>query len=368
MSSVQTRNYRIIDPKTPCPINIRTAGISDQNDWDEFVHGHSAAAPYHLYPWNQAINQSYGFRVFNLIAEKDNRIQGILPLSLIKLPFSDGILVALPYCDVGAALANNDEIQRELVARAISIGQQHNTSSIDIRGDLSPSALESIAYPAVESCNKVRMLLSLPGSSEELWNSFKSKLRSQIRKAEKNRLTFSWGNDQLDKFYHVFSINMRDLGSPTHSKKWFQQIISSFGDRARVGLIFHQDIAIGAGIMLQVGNKVSIPWASTLREYNSLGPNMLLYWNLLKHASDTGCRVFDFGRSTPNEGTYKFKAQWGAKPAELNWYRIFLKGSPPPQEALSVSQKREYAEKTWQKLPLTLTNFLGPFIRKYISL
>ena len=37
------------------------------------------------------------------------------------------------------------------------------------------------------------MLLPLPGSAEALWEGFRSKLRSQIRKAEKNNLAFVWG-------------------------------------------------------------------------------------------------------------------------------------------------------------------------------
>lgn len=59
------------------------------------------------------------------------------------------------------------------------------------------------------------MLLDLPQNSEALWAGFKSKLRSQINRSDKNGLIFTWGNsDTLKQFYSVFSANMRELGSP----------------------------------------------------------------------------------------------------------------------------------------------------------
>lgn len=346
---------------------IRLAEPTDNKKWDNFVHNHPNASPYHLFAWGQAVSQAYGFKTLNLIAEKKNEITGILPLSLLKVPLTKGSLVAMPYCDVGAVLSDDTEVQAELLAEAIKIGEQHNAARINLRGCLEKSAFNKVNYPVRETSNKVRMLLNLPGSSEELWKSFKSKLRSQVKKTKKNGLTFEWENDRLNEFYTVFSLNMRDLGSPVHSKKWFHAIISQFGDLARVGLVYHNNIAVGAGIILRVGNKISIPWASTLREFNRLGPNMLLYWNFLKYAADNNCSEFDFGRSTPNEGTFKFKSQWGAKPAPLIWHDIFLKGSPQEGTTSSYDYKNWSAE-IWRKLPLNLANFFGPILRKYISL
>ena len=209
------------------------------------------------------------------------------------------------------------------------------------------------------------MLLNLPDSSEELWTGFKSKLRSQVRKAEKNGLTFS-STANLDDFYAVFGENMRDLGSPVHSRKWIDAVLHYYGEKARLGLVYLNDKAVGAGIILTAGQKVSIPWASTLRQYNRLGPNMLLYWNFLKFAADNGFSSFDFGRSTPDEGTYRFKSQWGAKPVALERHIIYLDGTLPAQK--ETSKNRERIEHIWQKLPLGLANFTGPILRKYISL
>ena len=80
-----------------------------------------------------------------------------------------------------------------------------------------------------EGPHKVRMVMELPESSDELMNSFKSKLRSQIRKPIKEGVETRIGQTELlDDFYHVFAINMKDLGSPVHSKRLFHNILKEF--------------------------------------------------------------------------------------------------------------------------------------------
>jgi hypothetical protein len=94
---------------------------------------------------------------------------------------------------------------------------------------------------------------------------------------------------------------------------------------------------------------------------------MLLYWNFLEFAADHGAKIFDFGRSTLNEGTYRFKKQWGAQPLPLQWHTIYLRGDIPKTPS-SQSNARQLVEKIWGKFPLVMANFLGAAVRKYISL
>ncbi|MBC8439474.1 MAG: GNAT family N-acetyltransferase, partial [Deltaproteobacteria bacterium] len=272
-----------------------------------------------------AVEQAYGFKSFNLIAEENSLISGIFPITMLKTPLKRPELVALPYCDVGTILAKSLEAKAELLNEAIVIAKSNNASVLDIRGQINHDLLHGHDYSVQTVGNKVRMLLDLPHSSEGLWDGFKSKLRSQIRKAEKNGLVFQF-SERVDDFYPVFSENMRDLGSPVHSKKWIKSVIKFFDKQAKIGIVQFDQKIVGVGIILSAGKTVSIPWASTSREYNRLGPNMLLYWNFLRYAADNGYATFDFGRSTLNEGTFRFKSQWGAKPYPLKWHHIILQG------------------------------------------
>jgi CelD/BcsL family acetyltransferase involved in cellulose biosynthesis len=123
--------------------------------------------------------------------------------------------------------------------------------------------------------------------------------------------------------------------------------------------------------VLLCGENAVIPWASTLAEYNSLAPNMLLYWTIQSHLCETGARQFDFGRSTFGEGTYKFKKQWGALPVALDWREWDAQGVPEraaPVAKGGGSSLRPLVESVWQRLPLVVANGLGGRLRRYITL
>lgn len=348
-------------------IEITTATYADQQEWDSFVHSHPNASPYHLYAWGQAITQAYGHQHIYLIARQDGEVVGVLPLVLLKLSVLLNEIVALPFCDIGGCLSINRGVERQLLTETVLYGKQLKTRTIQLRGSLRNKSGPDATFTQIES-DKVRMLLALPESSESLLTSFKSKLRSQVRKSEKNGVVFRWaGEDGVDSFYSVFSSNMRDLGSPVHSKKLFQSIMLNYGDNARIGLTEFEGQCIGAGLILYTREQVSIPWASTLRQHNRLAPNMLLYWNCLKYAADNNKKTFDFGRSTRNEGTFRFKKQWGAQPVPLAWYSS--KSTPSVEkEEQTQSSGREMVAAVWKKLPLQVANSLGPQLRKYINL
>ena len=57
---------------------------------------------------------------------------------------------------------------------------------------------------------------------------------------------------------------------------------------------------------------------------------MLLYWSLLEYSSDHGYTTFDFGRSSVEASTYRFKAQWGAEPHQLHWHYWLREGEEMP--------------------------------------
>ena len=348
-------------------MNIVLANIEQRERWDSFVNNHPDGSPYHQFAWKMAIEQAYGHKAYYLMAMDSSKVVGIMPMVHVKAPFQRGQMVALPFCDVGNVLCNDYDALKSLVQEAITIGERTGVRLIDLRGPIEENIFVDQHLSVQKQSNKVRMLFELPKPSEILWDSFKSKLRSQIRKAEKNGLSFTWDNGRIADFYQVFCENMRDLGSPVHSRKWFEAVLRHFGARAHLGLVYLGDKVVGGGILLSTDNKISVPWASTLREYNRRSPNMLLYWNLLKFSADNGFSIFDFGRSTQGEGTYKFKSQWGAQPEPLLWHYISLHGH---QAAVSTgnSSTRKFVAKYWQQLPTPVANFLGSRLRRYISL
>ena len=110
---------------------------------------------------------------------------------------------------------------------------------------------------------------------------------------------------------------------------------------------------------------VEVPWASALRSANPLCANVFLYWQMLKFCVERGLKTFDFGRSTPNEGTFHFKKQWGAEPRELVWEYWTAAGRRVPNLS-PKNPKFDLAIRAWQRLPLPLASALGPHIVRNI--
>jgi len=356
---------------------IEVKQITHKEKWDQYVFSHPSALCYQLFAWGKAVEKAYGHRCYYLVALSSNktldksnnfRICGVLPLVHLRHAFWGNSLVSLPFCDYGGIISDSKEAEDALFEAAMNIGQELGVKQIELRciGELNQSKYSNKI--SITLSHKVRMLLDLPGDSEKLWRSFKSKLRSQIKKPEKEGLTYCLGGAELlNDFYNVFGLNMRDIGSPVHSKRWFIEIMTYYRDIAKIGIVYKGKIPVSAGIILYFKDTVTIPWSSSLRKFNSLSPNMLLYWNALKFACENGYKIFDFGRSTPGEGTYKFKEQWGAKPVQLYWHYWLRNGGYLP-ELNPKNPKYQMAIKIWKKLPVSVANYLGPYIRKYIPL
>jgi FemAB-related protein (PEP-CTERM system-associated) len=342
--------------------------ISDSQSriWDEFILSSGCAGPYLMYPWGQVAKKAYGHRMFYIMSfGPDGKAIGALPLVFVKAPFLKGSLVSLPFCDYGGIISRDEEAISGLVDFALVLASSLD-ARLEIRSAIGIPVLKERYGMGVIS-HKVRMILKLAPNSQVLWDGFKSKLRSQIKKPQKEGLEFRLGGSELiDDFYNVFRINMRDLGSPVHSKKWIESVFEFMGSKAHTGIVYKDTVAIGSGIILECEDMLTIPWASTLAAYNRLSPNMMLYWSFLEYAADNGFTYFDFGRSTPGEGTYRFKEQWGAIPQPLFWYAKGFRDEP--EHSVNKGSIREKAARIWAKLPQGLTDIAGPFLRRYISL
>jgi FemAB-related protein (PEP-CTERM system-associated) len=158
---------------------------------------------------------------------------------------------------------------------------------------------------------------------------------------------------------------MRDLGTPVYPKAFFQNILSTLPDSTAIILVTLDDAPIAAGLLLWYRDTVEIPWASSIREFNAYCPNNKLYWEALQFAIQRGFTRFDFGRSTPNEGTYNFKRQWGAVPLPLHWQYLLKPGASMP-ELNPHNPRFGSAIRVWRRLPLVVANLLGPVIVRNI--
>ena len=367
-------------------IEVKTIHSDDISAWDAYVHTHPRATLYHLSGWKNVIEKTYGHNTCYLMAFKtaksnptnplnpSNPIAGILPLVHLRHFLFGNSLISIPFFDTGGILADDEETERKLLSRAkeqalglgverIELRQTHPLSSLNPTNPTNP-------ITTATKSQKVRMLLPLPESSDILMKSFKSKLRSQIKRPLKEGLSSKIGGlELLDDFYRVFLVNMRDLGSPVHSKSLLRNVFEEFHERVKIVMVYRDAQPMACSLVIGFKDILENPWASSLRKYSLFSPNMLLYWVMLEYACKKGFKCFDFGRSSPGEGSCKFKEQWGAVPEPLHWSYISLHGKPTVDEAEPDNQKKfNKAIKYWQKLPVPVTKVIGPRIRKHIGL
>ncbi len=331
----------------------------DRIRWNRYVLASKTASCYHLVEWKDVIKNSFGHRSWYLLSEDETgRVNGILPLVQIKSALFGNFLVSLPYFNYGGSCADSEGITRQLLAAAIEIGKELKAQHIELRHTFAVNEWK-------EKTSKVVMTLALPEKADDLWKSFPSKLRSQVQRPVREGMYASLGREEnLDAFYGIFAENMRDLGTPVYGKDFFRHILRTFPESSWICTIYTKDREpVAAGFLVGFKDVLEIPWASSLRRYNRFSPNMLLYWSVLKLACERGYRIFDFGRSTPNEGTFRFKEQWGAKPVQLYWHYWMRNGQPMP-ELNPHNPKYRMAIGAWQRMPLFLTNLIGPHIVK----
>jgi len=167
-------------------------------------------------------------------------------------------------------------------------------------------------------------------------------------------------------FYDAFAERMRDLGSPVHHPAFLGAVLDAFGPRARVVLVRKGSVTVGGLITIAFGDRVVAPWATCRKDYFALYPNMLMYWEAIRMACAGGFRCFDFGRSSRQSGTYRFKRQWGAEEEQLFWYTIPL-GTRRSASVPTPGRGAAIAASLWRRLPVSVTRKLGPPIRKYLT-
>ena len=329
--------------------------------WDNYVLNHAMASGYQLMGWRRVVKKVFGHRtVYLMVRDEHGQVRGVLPLVFVSSRLFGRFLVSMPFVNYGGVLTEDFDAQRALLeaaaSRAINLGATH----IELRHE----RLLYLDWTSTQ--HKVSMRLDLPREPGTLWQRFPSKLRSQIRRALKEQLTVRIeGIELLDDFYRVLARNMRDLGTPAYSRRFFEAILEEFPKGARICAVYLGRQPVAAGFLYGFKNTLEIPWASSDRRYNRLAPNMLLYSSALEYACREGFQVFDFGRSTPGGPTYRFKEQWGAQPVPLYWYHWSTDGRAVPDLSPRNSRYR-LAIGIWKRFPVALTKVIGPSIVRSI--
>lgn len=324
-------------------------------EWDRFAEEQAGFTHFHRWGWKRVMEGALGHRTAYLAARDEaGRLAGVLPLVRVESLLFGRYLVSMPFLNYGGPLGSAAAVQA-LAAEAAAMARRDGAKLLELR-----SRVElPLALPA--SHRKITVVLDLPADPEALFKRFEAKLRSQVRRPQKEGVTVRFGPDQVEPFYRVFAHHMRDLGTPTQGRRLFELIAETFGDSVWFGCAWLGDEPVACGAGFRWGSEFEMTWASSLAAHKKIAPNMLLYWAFMERAIREGLTLFNFGRCSPGAGTHKFKLQWGSRDEQLWWYQDTPGGvpaaTPSPDDGAYA-----WGPRLWKKLPVGLATALGPHI------
>lgn len=329
------------------------------HEWEDGITGYPGHTFYHHYVWKQVIEESFGHHAFYIAVKDNGKFVGFLPLIYMESLLFGEFLISMPFFNYGGIWAMNREVEKLLWNEAVKLASTLEVDYLELR-QKNPLGLD-LPYKS----HKVTFILPLSTTVEGMWKGVGPKVRNQIRKAERGGCCILIGGGELlSSFYRVFAYNMRDLGTPVYSRRFFENICGLLKENVRIFVVKLGEKDVASGFIMFHHNTVEIPWASSIRKYNKLCVNMYLYWKVIEYSIQNGFQYFDFGRCTRNSGTYKFKKQWGGEEYQLWWY--YWTSTGEPKDVSPANPKYRLFINIWKRLPLFVTNTIGPYIVKNI--
>ena len=366
---------------------IRLYQDFDQSHWDSYTLNHPNGTFFHLIGWKNVIEKTFGHKSFYLLAEEDqearelsansinstnptnttnptnsvNSIAGILPLFSVKSFLFCKSLVSLPFAAYGGILANTPEIANQLLEKAKDVTCSQRLAYLELRnrnGEIGDLPTKDLYFTFRKEIFK---------DLDSNMKAIPRKSRRMLRVGEKEGLMHEFGKEELlSDFYEIFAKSYHRLGSPVFSIKLFRNLFEEFQENITILMVRNREGKPISGVMSFFYKGEVLPYyAGSLVEYRDLAPNDFMYWQLMKHGCERGYRLFDFGRSKVDTGSYDFKRHWGFEPESLP-YQYFLNEIEEIPNISPANPKYRKKIEMWQKLPFWATKIIGPRIVKYI--
>jgi len=361
-------------------VTIRFYKDLDKERWDSYVLNHPNGTFFHLISWKTIIEKTFHHKSYYLIAESNgnssnpsnpinstnpsnsiNPIVGILPLFSVKSLLFCKSLVSLPFAAYGGILADNQEVVHQLFDEAKKITRSEGLDYLELRNR--DGGIENLP-------SKELYVFFRRGIFEDLESNMMAiprKSRRMVRQGEKAGLTYKFGREELlPEFYEIFARSYHRLGSPVFSIKLFKNLLRELKEQANILLIRSREGKPISSVLTFFYKDQVLPYfAGSLFEYRDLAPNDYMYWQLMKYGYENGYKLFDFGRSKMDTGSYDFKRHWGFEPEPLP-YQYFLNRINEIPNLSPANPKYQKKIEIWRKLPFRATQIIGPHIVKYI--
>ena len=340
---------------------VQTLSPEHAPAWDAFVSAHSDGTFFHLSAWAGVIQSAFGHRPHYVFAARDGAITGVLALVHLKSLFGN-TLIATPFCVYGGPLAADADSAAALTAHAIGLMGETGAKVLEFR-ERDPIAPD--AAWETRSDLYVTFRKAITADHDANMKAIPRKQRAMVRKGIQNGLTATVERS-IDPLYGVYAESVRNLGTPVYSRRYFQLLLDAFGAAADVVTIREQDTPVASVLNFYFRDEVLPYYGGGTAQARNVAANDFMYWSVMRHAAERGCRLFDFGRSKRGTGSYDFKRNWGFTPEPLH-YRFHLGPGGKVPDLNPLNPKFRLFIAGWRRLPLPIANLLGPYIVRGIG-
>ena len=355
--------FRPAYPGSQAEISIADLGDDDvAQAITAFVHV-QGGSPFHLPAWLIAVERGTGQRARGIVATRDGKIVGWLPLTLVHSPLFGRALVSSGFAVDGGPLAEDTHIAEGLARAAQELALRLSCGEVELRGGEVPAGWEAITG------KHAGFVTDLAEDDEAQLLAIPRKQRAEVRKSLKNDLTVTVGTKEADRVAHYacYAASVHNLGTPVFPRSLFDAVLRGFDDRADILTVWEGEQPLASVLTLYHGGTAFPFWGGGVWRARATRANERMYYALMCHArAERDCTRFDFGRSKTGSGPYNYKKNWGFEPEPL----AYARWTAPDAEARDVDPTSDaYARKIelWKRLPLPVANRLGPMIARGLA-
>ncbi|MCK6446291.1 MAG: FemAB family PEP-CTERM system-associated protein [Planctomycetes bacterium] len=341
-------------------LSIRALDAADDAAVEAWVRTSPSASFFHRVGWRRAVERAFGHETRDLVAWSEGRVVGVLPLSRCPGIFGAS-LISSPYAVYGGPSGASREIEHALVRAAQRTADQERVKRLELR------CFDDLGLDLPASDLYATFIQELPDSPEKVLASIPKKARAEARKArERHGLTLAEGRWYVADLHQLFLNNKRKLGSPGLPRRWFDELLETFGDDCVVHMV-HKDQRPLMAVM-------SFVWRDTLLAYyagtadgadREFSASNFMYMALREWAVARGLRRFDFGRSRKDAGAFSFKEHQGFTPRDLH-YRYHLVRDRELPSFTPSNPKTKVLRDAWSKLPPWVNARLSDALARYL--
>lgn len=335
--------------------------IDEHTRWDQFVEKCKLGTFFHLSGWKRVIEKVYKHNGHYLYAEKDGEIVGVLPLVEQKSILFGHALISTPFCVYGGVASDDEEVMLFLEQQAIEKAHSLGVDYLELR-----YPFERNNPKLIEKCAHSSFGCEIAEDDEKILAGIKKKQRAVVRHSLKNELSWRIDGDAATA-YDVYSESVRNLGTPVFPKQYFNALVEEFGHNCDVLTVEHEGKAVSSVLSFYYKDHVLPFYGGGLHSARALKSNDFMYYQLMCNAkAKRQSTFFDFGRSKNDSGAFKYKRTWGMEPVALHYHFHLVKAEELPNLSPN-NPKYQIFIKMWQKLPVTLSRMIGPFLSKYLG-